>query len=229
MAGPTNRQSYAHPSSPSRYEIQDEAGNWWELKGMTGWTQSGGDKESSTEETLDGGVQSSTGAAGPKQIAAACRPPLASKARQLLLAALDGSGSIAVRMQTAGNTERDNETAADTIAYAKMGGVLTGAAGVDFTVASTWRTGIGITFKAGQLFVLEKVNSATKAVASVADGADEDVAATANWSRVAYGVMRTYQCQVISGDNLDLQTGANVTDAFTLVQTGSGRTESYVY
>lgn len=224
------RTSYQPSSSPARFRVQDPADStWWELKGVGSWTQSGGARTSTQTETLDGGISTSQGAAGAKQVAGALNAAPGSHARKLLIDAFYSGATLNVEMETAGETLLDNTVEADTFAYTMEGGVLTADGAIDLTNEALWPSHIGIKLSDTQLAILETVSGAKAGVAKIVSGADADIAATHAWERVAYGVKRSYVVRITDADNLDLQTGASLADSFTVEQTSATRNETYVF
>ena len=88
--------------SPSGGELQLKVGSKWvPIYGLSGITISGGDREVTTFETLDGGVESSVGAAGVKDINLTLNPSFFNaQYNKILENAYYGNDQVSVRYRT---------------------------------------------------------------------------------------------------------------------------------
>ena len=88
--------------SPSGGEFQLKVGsNWVPVYGLSGISVSGGDRETTTFETLDGGVESSVGAAGVKDINLSLNPSFFNAQHNKIIEnAYYGNDQVTVRYRT---------------------------------------------------------------------------------------------------------------------------------
>ena len=232
-------------------ELQMKSGSSWiPIYGISGFTASGGDRETSEFETLDGGIESSFGAAGVKDIAVALNPSFFNaQHRKIIENSYYGNDPVTIRYRT----------------LAAVEDVAKGAAGHGISVAAISK-GVGnevdISFEGSdgaskvakdaieelaELGILltgsdTAVGDSDRTEEKPADGKfliaryDGDKYKASSWNGSAvsmlatkdgwvlmrHGIAYEYTCQVVSGGNPDLQPGQAIGDTLSLRQTSSG-------
>lgn len=213
-------------------ELQLKDGSSWEpILGINAFSVTGGDRETSSFETLDGGVESSFGGAQPKDISITLNPSFMSKGwRDILTDAYYGDDNVTIRYRTlaAKNAVLTNATAADTIAIATSG-ALTFASGADDVIdAAIDQEELGLLIAAqasgitqtdetnlGNLFILDADRDTVR---KYNDASITQVAASQHWKLIRYGIAFEYECRVVSGANPELAVNAPIADTLSLRQ-----------
>ena len=236
--------------SPSGGELQLKVGSAWvPIYGLSGITVSGGDREVTTFETLDGGVESSVGAAGVKDINLTLNPSFFNaQYNKIIENAYYGNDQVSVRYRTlaqttdiaAGDTG-DGATAAVIAAGFGAEGNITfeksdaGSAGKTAGDAIQETAELGLIHggasaigtltedepKDGLLYIVRYDGTNYKA----SDWKGKGIAMkskSVNWALVRYGIAFEYECRVTTGGNPDFAPGSPIGDTLTLQQVASG-------
>ena len=237
--------------SPSGGELQLKVGSAWvPIYGLSGITISGGDREVTTFETLDGGVESSVGAAGVKDINLTLNPSFFNaQYNKVIENAYYGNDQVSVRYRTLAQ--------ATDIASGKAGHGVTVkqvTAGFGNEGEVTWEASTDISKTAAdaiketaELCLLVKASDATIGTSDrteaeptaglayivrydgskyqASDWNGKAVAAksmTDGWQLIRYGIAFEYECRVTTAGNPDFAPGSPIGDTLTLQQVASG-------
>ena len=230
--------------------LQLKSGSAWvPILGVQSVSVSGGDRETSTFETLDGGVESTFGAAGVKDIALTLNPSfMNAQWRKLVQNAYYSNDVVTVRYRTLAN----------------ISDIAKGASGHGFSITKI-DEGLGnegtLTFEgsdgasktatdeiqaAGELgLVISGTDSAvdgerteeepakgkfliarydgSKMLASEWNGQEVSAITTKDgWVLIRYGIAVEYTCRVTSAANPDFATGSAIGETVNLRQIASG-------
>ena len=236
--------------SPSGGELQLKVGsNWVPIYGLSGITVSGGDREVTTFETLDGGVESSVGAAGVKDINLTLNPSFFNaQYNKIIQSAYYGNDQISVRYRTLAQSAdiakgASSDTAAlgtkidagygkeQTVAFSA--GTTEGKAGKTAVDAIKETAELGLILGtsavtrdeeepgAGEILIVRHDGTNVKASEPLGREAAM-VSASVNWVLVRYGIAFEYECRVTTGGNPDFAPGSPIGDTLTLQQVASG-------
>ena len=219
-----------------------DGNEWLPIYGVSGITVSGGDRETSTFETLDGGVESTFGQAGVKDIALTLAPSFMNVSyRRIVDEAYYGEDVVRMRYRTLANSNPVAEgVGGNTVAIAAEAntygeGVVTFAGdGASNTareaVDELSELGLHLATKvagteskpaAGKFFIVRK--KAAAYVASQWDGsAVPAVAANAVWTLMRFGIAFEFQCRAVTAGNPELAVNSAINETLNLRQTASG-------
>ena len=229
-------------------ELQMKSGaSWIPIYGVSGFGASGGDRETSEFETLDGGVESSFGAAGVKDIAVSLNPSFFNaQHRKILENSYYGNDPVTIRYRTLAAVEDVANGVADngikmatkidagygneqTVTFEKVSSGSPGAIATD-AIKELAELGIFLGAKSGRseakpadgkFLIMRWDGDALKA--SSWNGTEVAVLNSEDdWILMRHGIAYEYTCQVVSGGNPDLQPGQATADTLSLRQTSSG-------
>ena len=231
-------------------ELQLKVGSKWvPIYGLSNISISGGDREVSTFETLDGGVESSVGAAGVKDIAITLNPSFFNAQHNKIIEnAYYGNDQISVRYRTlAQASDIAVGTASHGITTKKL------EAGYGNEADLTWEGSTGVSSTAieaiketaelgivtsgsntavsserteeepaeGKFLIVRYDGTAYK----ISEWKGREVAALSaidGWNLIRYGIAFEYACRVTSGGNPDMSPGSPIGDTLNLQQVASG-------
>lgn len=241
--------SYAPGTSPGHFEI-NIAGDWVELKGIETGGLTGGARSESDYETVDGGVQTSVGSIGAKDLELTVSPAHGMRGyRYIVDAGYYGQRVIQCRMRTEESVVIDNANTNITMAVtaidqdSRIGRLAvagSAAANADLT-GPAYPYGIGLAFGADaathRLFALESVTSATAGSVRFVAGASfanvgalaTGIAATNAWELVRYGVGFEWSMNVLGAGDANFEPGGRVGDSITMKQTAADLTMAFAF
>ena len=236
--------------SPSGGELQLKVGSKWvPIYGLSGITVSGGDREVTTFETLDGGVESSVGAAGVKDINLTLNPSFFNaQYNKVIENAYYGNDQVSVRYRTlAQNANIADGADGYGIAQAAItaGFGQEGALTFEKVSDGVGKTALDAIKETAELCLIMKsaaITTSDKTEAEPAaglalivrwDGTSAQAsdwngkavamkAQTDNWQLIRYGVAFEYECRVTTAGNPDFAPGSPIGDTLTLQQVASG-------
>ena len=231
-------------------ELQLKVGsNWVPIYGLSNISISGGDREVTTFETLDGGVESSVGAAGVKDIAITLNPSFFNaQYNKIIENAYYGNDQISVRYRTLAQASDIAKGKAGQGAGIKKFAAGLGVEGVLTFEASTdeGKTAADAIKETAELGLIHGNMSAVTRNESEPDGdkffivrydgsayqasswkgtalASDIAAATGDaWVLMRYGIAFEYEVRVTSGGNPDMSPGSPIGDTLNLQQVASG-------
>ena len=238
--------------SPSGGELQLKVGSEWKpIYGLGGITISGGDRETTTFETLDAGVESSVGGAGVKDINLTLNPSFfGAFYNKIIQDAYFGNDQITVRYRTLAQKNNIAEGKASNGAGIKkfaagfgVEGVLTFEDSSAGTAGETAQNAIKETAELGlihggssavtrnesepggdKFFIVRYDGSAYQASSWNATALATDITAASSdaWVLIRYGIAFEYTCRVTTAGNPDMSPGSPIGDTLTLQQVASG-------
>ena len=243
-------QIYKPSGAGGELQIQDGA-NWKPLFGVSDFAVSGGARETSQEETLDGGVETSVGQAGSKDITINLRPSFFnSQYRKLLNDALYGQDTITLRYRTLANTSDvalgasghgisipaldagyGNEV---NLTFEKSDGISKTALDA---IKATSELGLIVTGTdtavasgdrieegpaAGKFFILRWDGTNVKASEWDGKGLKTAIATKDGWALVRYGVAFEFTGRLGDGNNPNIATGSPIGESLTFNQISPG-------
>ena len=238
--------------SPSGGELQLKVGSEWKpIYGLSGITVSGGDREVTTFETLDGGVESSVGAAGVKDINLTLNPSFFNaQYNKIITNAYYGNDQISVRYRTLAQSSDIAEGAAGygvTMTKVDAGFGEEGEFTFEKDSDGVGKTAMDAIKETAELALLVKASDAKPGTSDrteaeptaglvyivrhdgskfqASDWGGKMVAAKAmtdGWQLVRYGIAFEYECRVTTGGNPDFAPGSPIGDTLTLQQVASG-------
>ena len=237
--------------SPSGGELQLKVGSDWKpIYGLGGITISGGDRETTTFETLDAGVESSVGGAGVKDINLTLNPSFfGAFYNKIIQDAYFGSDQITVRYRTL--AQKNNIAVGATghgIALAKIDAGYGNEGALTFEKTDgISKTALDAIKETAELCLLMKASDAAvgtsdrteaEPAAGLAvivryDGSKVQAsdwggkavamkAATEGWALIRHGIAFEYTCRVTTAGNPDMSPGSPIGDTLTLQQVASG-------
>ena len=237
---------------PAGGELQLKVGSEWKpIYGVAGVTISGGDRETSTFETLDGGVESSVGGAGVKDINLTLNPSFfGAQYNKIIEDAYYGNSQVTVRYRTLaekgevakGKTGHGVSIAAldagfgnevdlsfegtDDISLTAMDAIKATAELGMFITGTDTAVASGDRTEAepaaGKFFILRYDGSKFKASEWKGQQLKTAIATKDGWSLIRYGIALEYTCRVTTGGNPDLAPGSPIGETLTLNQVASG-------
>ena len=236
--------------SPSGGELQLKVGSDWKpIYGLGGITISGGDRETTTFETLDAGVESSVGGAGVKDINLTLNPSFfGAFYNKIIQDAYFGSDQITVRYRT---LAQKNNIANGADGYGIAQASITagfgneGALSFEKDTDGVGKTALDAIKETAELCMLMKTAAITTSdrdeaepTAGLAlivrwDGTNVQAsdwngkavamkAQTDNWQLIRHGIAFEYTCRVTTAGNPDMSPGSPIGDTLTLQQVASG-------
>ena len=240
---------YRPASAGTEFQLKDGS-DWKPVYGIAGITISGGDRETTTFETLDGGIESSVGAAGVKDINLTLNPSFFNTFySKIIEEAYYGNSQVTVRFRSlAQSGEIAKGASGHGVAIAKVD------AGYGNEGAITWEKQTGISKTAqeaidetAELCLLVKasdtaIGDTDRTEAEPAAGLAYIVrndggayqasdwggkavamkAQTDGWALVRHGIAFEFTCRVTTGGNPDMSAGAPIGDTLNLQQVASG-------
>ena len=231
-------------------EFQLKVGSDWKpVYGIAGITISGGDRETTTFETLDGGIESSVGAAGVKDINLTLNPSFFNAFHNKIVAeSFYGNDQVTVRFRTpaesnvvaAGGSGEGIKYSAIAAGYGNEGAITwqvnTGnAKTAQDAIQETAEMGLLVTSNApkgsdrtdsepaaGTYFIVryDGTNYAISDWGGKAVGAESSN--TEHWQLLRHGVAFEFTCRVTTGGNPDMSPGAPIGDTLNLQQVAAG-------
>ena len=239
--------------SPSGGELQLKVGsNWVPIYGLSGITVSGGDREVTTFETLDGGVESSVGAAGVKDINLTLNPSFFNaQYNKVIENAYYGNDQVSVRYRT---LAQNADIAVGAAGYGVKFAAITKGFGEESTaefekvsdgvgktaldaIKETAELGLIVTGTdtavasgdrtedepaVGKLLIVRYDGAAVKVSEWKGRAVTAESTAIDGWALVRYGIAFEYECRVTTGGNPDFAPGSPIGDTLTLQQVASG-------
>ena len=244
------QQVYRPGGSGGLFQLKSGS-SWIPILGVQSVSVSGGDRETSTFETLDGGVESTFGGAGVKDIALTLNPSfMNAQWRKIVENAYFGNDTVDVRYRTLANITD--------IAKGKAShGITTKAiaAGYGNEADLTWEGSTDVSKTAqdaikasGELgIVTSGSNTAVDSERTEEEPAkgkflivryDEEnekykvsewkgrevaaLSAVDGWNLIRYGIAFQWTCRVVTAGNPDLATGSPIGETVNFRQVASG-------
>ena len=233
-------------------ELQVKVGaNWVPLYGVSDWSASGGARETSQFETLDGGVEVSVGQAGTKDITLNLVPSFFNaQYRRLLNDALYGEDVISIRYRTLAN--KSNIAIGGTgqgisipaldagygkevnLTFEKTTGV--GKTALD-AIKETSELGLLVTGTdtaiasgdrteaepgEGKFFIARWDGTNVKVSEWKGRSLSSAITTKDGWALIRYGIAFEFTCRVGDGNNPNIAAGSAISETITLNQTTSG-------
>ena len=233
-------------------ELQIRSGSTWvPVLGVQSIAVSGGDRETSTFETLDGGVESTFGQAGVKDIAIGLNPSfMGAEYRKLVNDAYYGNSTVRVRYRTL--AEKNDIAIGGSghgVSIPKIGAGLGNESNVTFegndgaskvaqdAIAETSELGLLVTGSATavasgdrtedeptaqKFFILRQDGDNIKGSEWAGNELKTALSDSDGWALMRYGIAVEYTCRVVSAMNPDFSVGASIGDTLNLRQVSSG-------
>ena len=232
-------------------QIKDGS-KWLPIFGVQSISSSGGDRETSEFETLDGGVESTFGGAGVKDINMTLNPSfMGAQWRKLVNNAYYGNDTVTIRYRTLANVSDVAKGAAGHGVSIKaitegLGneGELTfeGSDGASLVAKNAAEevnelglliTGTDTAIAAGdrteeepvkEKFFILRLDDSDKIQASEWNGRGLKTAVTTKdgWVLIRYGIAVEYTCRVTTAGNPDFATGSAIGETLNFRQVSSG-------
>ena len=231
-------------------QIKDGS-SWLPIFGVQSISSSGGDRETSEFETLDGGVESTFGGAGVKDINMTLNPSfMGAQWRKLVNNAYYGNDTVTIRYRTLANV---SDVAAGKTGHGVSIPALAAGLGKEVTLTFEGTTDVSATAKeaiadASELGILvtgsdTAVGSSDRTEAEPAAGKfficrqdGDDIKASEwngaefksgittkdGWVLIRYGIAVEYTCRVTTAGNPDFATGSAIGETLNFRQVSSG-------
>ena len=243
-------QVYKPSADGGQLQLKDGS-SWLPILGVSAISVSGGDRETSTFETLDGGVESTFGAAGVKDISLTLNPSfMGAQHRRLVNDAYYGNDTVTVRYRTlAAITDIAKGSTGNGISIPALDAGLGKEVNLTFEKSDTGdgKTASDAIKETGELGIVvsgtdtavdsertEEEPAANKFFIVRYDGTNfkaSDWAGKAlkaaistkdGWVLIRYGLAVEYTCRVVTAMNPDFATGSAIGETLNLRQIASG-------
>ena len=237
------------PSSDGGELQIKEGSSWIPVYGLQNYTVSGGGRETSEFSTLDGGVESTFGPAGVKDIAVTLNPSfMGAQYRKLVNNSYYANDTVTIRYRTLANISDIAKGAAghgvsiptiDAGLGKEVNLSFEGTDGASLTaqnaIQETSELGVlvsGATFKdtdrteaepaAGKFFIVRYDGTNYKASEWAGNELKSALTTADGWVLIRYGIAVEYTCRVVTAMNPDFGVNAAVSDTLSLRQVSSG-------
>ena len=224
---------------------------WIPILGVQSVSISGGDRETSTFETLDGGVESTFGAAGVKDIALTLNPSfMNAQWRKIVENAYYSNDVVTVRYRTlAAITDVAKGAAGHGVSIKKLAAGIGNESDCSFEgtdgasktakdeILASGELGLLVTGSdtavgdsdrtedepgKGKFFIVRADGDDLKASEWKGQELAADITTKDGWVLMRYGIAFEYTCRVTSAANPDISTGAAIAETVNLRQIASG-------
>ena len=233
-------------------ELQLKVGAAWvPIYGVSDWSASGGARETTQFETLDGGVEVSVGQAGPKDISLNLAPSFFNaQYRKIIETALYGEDQVTIRYRTLANT---SDVAVGATGQGISIPALDKGIGNEVNLTFEKTTGAGQTAlnaiketselgflvtgtdtaiasgdrtetepAEGKFFIARWDGTNVKVSEWKGRALGTAISTKDGWALIRYGIAFEFTCRVGDGNNPNVSPGQAISESITLNQVSSG-------